>query len=141
MQKTIQIANKINQAVATKQREFLPRQYITAVRFLQAAQNSSRHAMRAKLEQLKTPQANVQTHVIDDTPRQDDFASGKCDAGARLDADSLQKWVPTMTLTSICAGPNLSCNLCLSSRINRVSRNHRSAMKFFGPLQDLASTS
>ncbi|WP_145421062.1 NO-inducible flavohemoprotein [Planctomycetes bacterium K23_9] len=112
----------------------------TQVYFMQAARNSSVHALGEEVESLKTSASNVQTHVIYDQPLDDDVASGKCDSAGLIDTDLIREWAPVADAQFYFCGPKPFMQN-VASILNELGVDEsRIHFEFFGPLQDLAAT-
>ncbi|MCA9127131.1 MAG: NO-inducible flavohemoprotein [Planctomycetales bacterium] len=105
--------------------------------FIQAARNSSVHAMREEVRDLANASSSVVTHVVYDQPLPGDLESGKCDATGFVTREFLQETTPTIEAEYYFCGPK-PFMACVELVLNELGVDEgRRHCEFFGPKQSL----
>ncbi|KAA5539761.1 NO-inducible flavohemoprotein [Roseiconus nitratireducens] len=111
----------------------------TPLFFLQAARNSSVHALKDEVRGLAEGKTPVVTRVIYDTPLAGDLTSGKCEDVGLINRDYLAKHTPIADAEYYFCGPKpfmLAIETALNELGVDVARQH---CEFFGPKQPLVA--
>ncbi|TWT94704.1 NO-inducible flavohemoprotein [Stieleria varia] len=111
----------------------------TPIFFLQAARNSSVHAMAEEVRGLADGITPVVTRVIYDEPLEGDVTSGKCDEVGLITKDLIAEQTPVAEADYYFCGPKLfmaTIEVILNELGVDASRQH---CEFFGPKQALVT--
>ncbi len=111
----------------------------TPVYFIQAARNSSVHALGNEVRHLAERHPNLTTHIRYDNPHPEDLQNGTCDSAGFVDADLLQSVISNWDADFYFCGPKpfmLQQIRLLTELGVDPSRLH---FEFFGPRQELTA--
>ena len=108
----------------------------TPIYFLQAARNSTVHAMASEVRKLGSEAENVQTHVMYDFPLDDDLESGRCDAVGVVTTELLRECTPIKDANYYICGPKPFMTSVLLSLNELGVDDSRIKYEYFGPKQN-----
>jgi len=109
----------------------------TPVFFLQAAKNSSVHALAEEVRQLATGADNFRTRILYDEPLADDVETGRCDDVGFFTTSLLQAWAPVADAEYYLCGPPAFMASVLAGLRQLEVPEDRVRHEFFGPKKSL----
>lgn len=113
------------------------RQVQTPIFFLQAARNSSVHALADEVRNLSRHGATVTTHVMYDAPLAEDTTGTHCDSTGTIDRAFLEQWVPYEQAEFYFCGPKPFMQTIYGALQELGVGEDRIHFEFFGPRAEI----
>lgn len=108
--------------------------------FVHAARHSRVHALADEARSIASERPNVRIHFRYDTPQYDDVEKRLCDSVGLVDGDFLRKWLPTNDADFYFCGPKPFMTGVYSALEEWGVDKSRLHFEFFGPRQEITST-
>jgi Hemoglobin-like flavoprotein len=109
------------------------------IHFIQAARNSAVHALAEEVRSLGQHD-HVATHIIYDSPLEEDLAQQRCDSVGILSKNFLEYHTPYTDASFYFCGPKPFMQIVYSSLKELGVSDDRISFEFFGPRQEITTS-